>query len=170
MDRKELNIELNLHKMWLNSEFGGRRANLRSADLSGANLNDANLKDADLRRANLSDADLSDADLRSADLRRANLSDADLRSADLSGANLNDANLKDADLRRANLSGADLDYSCLPLWCGGLKFKACEKIAKQLLFHVLSVMQHSNIKIPETKKEIIDYANGFHRAECERLK
>ena len=60
------------------------------------------------------------ADLRDADLRGANLSGADLRRADLSDANLSDANLSGADLRRADLSGADLDYSCVPLWCGGL--------------------------------------------------
>jgi hypothetical protein len=50
MDQKRLDEILKLHKMWLDEEEGGERANLSDANLSGANLSDA-----DLRRANLSD-------------------------------------------------------------------------------------------------------------------
>lgn len=69
-----------------------------------------------------------------ADLRDANLSDANLRRADLSGADLSDA-----DLRRADLSGANLDYSVLPLWCGGSRFKADSKIVRQIIAHVCTI-------------------------------
>ncbi len=71
-----INEILELHKKWLVSENGGKRADLRGADLSGAdlryaNLRDANLRDADLLGANLSGANLSNADLSGADLRYA---------------------------------------------------------------------------------------------------
>lgn len=89
MEQKELDEVIRKHKMWLNNEDGGERADLSFANLSGS--------------------DLSNSDLRRADLIRADLSCSDLRGSDLSGS----------DLRRADLRGADLDFSCLPLWCGG---------------------------------------------------
>ena len=148
-----------------------RRANLRRADLSGADLRRANLSgaylsDADLRRANLSGADLSGADLR-----RANLSDADLRRANLSGADLRRANLSDADLRRANLSDADLrranlDFSCYPLWCGGLHVKTDKRLACQLAYHLCS-MQCDDEEYIKMRNSILGFANQFHRVdEC----
>ena len=105
MEQKELDEILQLHKMWLNDEEGGKCADLRDADLRGANLQDANLRGANLR-------------------------DADLR-----GANLRGANLRGANLRGANLRGADLDYSCWPLWCGSLNVKVDRRIAAQLAYH-----------------------------------
>ena len=53
MKQEELNEILNLHKKWLNSEVGGKRANLKGADLEGANLYGADLNGADLEGANL---------------------------------------------------------------------------------------------------------------------
>ena len=56
---KEQLIEvLARHKMWLNNEVGGVRANLSYANLSYANLSYANLRYANLSSANLSSADL----------------------------------------------------------------------------------------------------------------
>ena len=92
MNNIMLNEILKKHKMWLNNEESGERADLRGADLRGAKLGCA-----DLRGAKLSDADLSGADLR----------DADLRGADLRGTKLGCADLKGADLRGADLSGAE---------------------------------------------------------------
>ena len=69
MKKTELDEILKLHKMWLNNEEGGKRANLFGADLRSADLSCANLRSADL-----SGADLSCANLRSADLSCANLS------------------------------------------------------------------------------------------------
>ena len=109
MSRDELNEILAKHKMWLNNEEGGERA-----DLSGA--------------------DLRDADLRRADLRWADLSGADLRRADLSGADLRRADLRWADLRRA-----DFDFSAFPLWCGGSYFRCGEKLVYQLLAHICTL-------------------------------
>ena len=122
MESEELNKILELHKKWLNGEEGGQCANLSGADLSRANLSSADLYDANLICANLSGADLSDANLICANLSRADLSGADLSGADL--------------------SGADIDYSCLPLWCGA-KFKADDRICKQLVAHALMILKLS---------------------------
>ena len=76
--KEQLSEILAKHKVWLNNEEGGERANLSYADLSNA----------DLSNADLCGADLSNADLRYANLRYANLSYTNLSNADLSGADL----------------------------------------------------------------------------------
>lgn len=68
MTKEKLNEILTAHKLWLQNEDGGRRADLCEADLSKADLCEADLSGADLSGANLSGADLSWADLRGADL------------------------------------------------------------------------------------------------------
>ena len=65
---------LKLHKIWINDNTKGKKANLREADLYGANLRGANLSGANLSRADLYGANLSGADLREANLSGANLS------------------------------------------------------------------------------------------------
>ena len=104
------------------------------------------------KRADLQDADLRGANLRGANLRSADLQDADLRDADLQGANLQGANLR----------GANLDFSCLPLWCGG-QFRADNKIFKQLIAHVVRIMELSEIDQPELIKAMNEYKKGWHR-------
>ena len=94
---------------------------------------------------------------------------ANLRRADLRWANLSRADLRCANLRWADLGGADLDFSCLPLWCGGLDFKIDEKIAKQLMYHVLNLMIYSEIEIPTTPQTLVEFANGIHRSDVEML-
>ncbi|MBR2132045.1 MAG: pentapeptide repeat-containing protein [Oscillospiraceae bacterium] len=71
--KEELEQFLRKHKLWLDDDPEGERANL---------------SEADLREADLSGANLSEADLREADLSGANLIGADLSGANLSGANL----------------------------------------------------------------------------------
>ena len=180
MTREELQEILDKHKKWLNNEDGGEKANLRDANLRGANLRGANLSYADLSYADLRDANLRGANLSYANLRDANLSYADLSYADLRGANLRDANLRGANLRGADLSYADLrcanlDYSCLPLWCGSLLANMDDRQVKQLLYHTLSIVKHSN-NVSETLKEAlltdsnVSIAKEFHRAdECNKL-
>ena len=140
-------------------------ANLRGAGLSEADLSNANLRGADLRGANLRGADLSNANLSNANLRGAGLRGADLRGADLRGADLRGANLRGADLR-----GADLDYSCYPLWCGSLHFKADKRLACQLAYHLCS-MQCDDADYIKMRNSILGFANQFHRVdECGELK
>ena len=120
--------------------------------LSEAVLRGANLGIADLRGANLSEAVLSGADLSGADLGRADLSEANLSGANLSGANLD----------RADLRGANLDFSCLPLWCGA-KFKADERICKQLVAHTLRILELSGEGSKTLLKNMESYKKGWHR-------
>ena len=147
--------KLRLHKMWLNNEEGGKRA-----DFSNTNLSQANLSHANLSQANLSHANLSSANLSGANLNQANLRCADLRCADLS---------------QANLSGADLDYTCLPLWCGSLKANFDDRLAIQLLYHLLSIAKYSTNMSDELKAilltdELKAEANKFHRVyECGKI-
>jgi hypothetical protein len=52
--KQELDEILRLHKLWLENNKDGVRADLRSANLSWADLRSANLRSADLSSANLS--------------------------------------------------------------------------------------------------------------------
>ncbi len=146
MTKEELNQILDKHQKWLNDESGGEHADLTNADLRGANLINANLSDADLRHADLSDADLRHADLRG------------------------------ADLRHADLRGANLDLSVFPLWCGGLDVHIDDRLAAQLLYHLLRNVQYSKNTSEGLKKvlctpELIELANHFHRVdECGRIR
>ena len=120
--QEELEEILRKHKMWLDDEEGGERADLSGAYLSGANLSGADLRGAYLSDADLGGADLSRAYLGGAYLRGANLSDANLGGANLGGADLSRAYLRGAylsgaNLRDADLSGADLRDAICPLSC-----------------------------------------------------
>ena len=53
MEQKKLDEILRLHKMWLNGEEEGERANLRDANLQGASLQGTDLRGADLQGAAL---------------------------------------------------------------------------------------------------------------------
>ncbi|MCK9577568.1 MAG: pentapeptide repeat-containing protein [Clostridia bacterium] len=140
---KTLEQILTDHSKWLRNENGGILANLKLADLQLADLQDADLQDANLRGADLQDADLQDANLR--------------------GADLQGAKLRGAYLQGANLRGAKLDFSCLPLWCGGLNFKIDEKQAKQLMYHVINLMQYSDIDTSKiVKKQIFKWLENSH--------
>ena len=139
-------------------EYDLSKADLRGADLSGADLSWANLRGADLRGANLRGANLNEANLNEANLRGANL-----RGANLSGADLNEANLRGANLRGADLRGADLDFSCLPLWCGGLRLKVDKRLACQLAYHLCS-MQCDDAEFVAMRNSILSFANQFNRA------
>lgn len=65
-----------------------------------------------------------------------------------------------------NLQGADLDFSCLPLRCGGLKWKIDKRLAAQLTYHLCS-MQCDDSEYIKMRNSILDFANKFHRVnEC----
>ena len=59
MKQEELQEILRKHKLWLNGEEGGERANLTLA-----NLPDADLIGAYLRNANLNEVDLNEANIK----------------------------------------------------------------------------------------------------------
>lgn len=53
MEQKELDEILQLHKMWLNDEEGGKCADLQGADLRGVDLQGVNLRGVDLQGIDL---------------------------------------------------------------------------------------------------------------------
>ena len=174
MRQKELQKILGGHIAWLWNKENGERADLTGADLCDADLEDSCLCRADLSGARLHDAkligaDLEGANLRGADLRGADLRGADLEGADLRGADLEGANLRGADLRGADLEGANLDFSCWPLWCGGLAVKVCKRIAVQLAYHFCR-LDCDDPEYIAARNAILDFANQFHRVgECGKL-
>ena len=102
--------------------------------------------------------------------KHANLKGADLRYADLRGADLRGADLRGADLRGADLRRAKLDFACLPLWCGGLNFKIDEKQAKQLMYHVINLMQYSELDVNKVvKKQMYKWLSDSHLVTEHRL-
>jgi uncharacterized protein YjbI with pentapeptide repeats len=108
INQNELKDILEKHKLWVNNEPNGERADLTGADLHGADLTGADLRGANLSGANLHGANMNSVDLSGTDLRDAYLSGTDLNGANLSGANLRDAYLSGTNLHGANLSGANL--------------------------------------------------------------
>ena len=90
-------------------------------------------------------------------------------------ANMRDADLQGADMRDANMQRANIDYSAWPLWCGSLTAHVDDRIAIQLLYHTLSVVQYSPYVSDELKRTlltepVVDIANRFHRVdECGAL-
>ena len=140
MNKKELDVIIEKHGKWLRGDAGGECANLQCANLQGANLQCADLQDANLRGANL---------------RGANLQDTNLRGVDL----------QDADLRGADLQGADLDYSCLPMWCGGSRFKCSPALIRQIFAHVCSLEVIDADEETKTAIEAVrEEARKSHRA------
>ena len=109
------------------------------------------------------------------DGKKADLTGADLRWANLTGANLTGADLREADLREADLRWADIDYSCWPLWCGGLDVHIDDRQAIQLLYHLMRNVLYSKDTSDKLKKalgtkKLITLANKMHRADVDRIK
>lgn len=75
------------------------------------------------------------------------------------------ADLQRVDLEGAQLQGADIDYSCWPLWCGGLDVHLDNEQLKQIAYHLVRNGLFSNKASDETKEElrkILDFANESH--------
>lgn len=139
IDTETIKEVVKLHKMYLECEYGGRRADLSHADLKGADF-----RSADLRRSDFSYADLRDV----------NFSCADLKDSDLSHTDLMDANLSDA-----NLAGVKLDYSSLPLVKETLEADMDDDLVKQLLYFTLSIIKNSKNVSQELKDQFLTEEN-----------
>lgn len=76
-------------------------------------------------------------------------------------------------LRRADLSGADLDFSCLPLWCGGLNIQIDARLARQFLYHALAQKcNDADYQAIIEIEAVWNFVNEFHRiksGECKPL-
>lgn len=78
------------------------------------------------------------------------------------------ANLRESNLSGANMIKSDLDFSCLPLWCGGLDINIDDRQAKQIAYHLVRNVLYSQNTSKEAKeavKPLVDFSNGFHRVE-----
>ena len=186
MEQEELNGVLRRHEAWLKGKLYGERAYLQGEVLCGADLQGKDLRHADLHGAKLRDTDFRNSDLRDTDFRHTDLRHADLRDTELQHTELQHADLRHADLRDTELHGAklyqadmrdaDIDFASWPLWCGSLKAYVDDRIAIQLLYHTLSVVQYSpyvseGVKAKLLTPEIVSLANRFHRVlECGEIK
>lgn len=81
MTKAQLKVILKEHRLWLNHEDGGKRADLRDVDLSRQDLRNIDLSSATLRNVRLRYGTISNVNLRSADLSHVDLSHADLSGA-----------------------------------------------------------------------------------------
>lgn len=85
------------------------------------------------------------------------------------------ANLQKYNLQKCNLKDADLDYSCIPLWGGGLDIHFDDRQIIQQLYHLVRNALYSenvsdDIKVTLSTDELIDLANKFHRVdECGKI-
>ena len=80
-----------------------------------------------------------------------------------------------ADLHGSDLRGINLDYSCWPLWCGSLDAHIDDRIARQLLYHLMRPCLVSPDVSEDFKRalftpELIAEANAFHHVkECGKI-
>ena len=161
MKRKEFDEMMRLHEIWLNGEEDGRCAIMQGEDLRNVNMNRADMRGVNMQRANMLHADMQYANMQCAKMQHADMRHADMRSAEM---------------QRTDMRGANIDYSAWPLCCGSLKAYVDDRIAIQLLYHTLSVVQHSpyvseDVKAKLLTPEIVSLANRFHRAlECGEIK
>lgn len=160
ISREELNEILKEHKLWLEGEGEGERADLSYTNLSGMDLRGVNLKRAilthanliyaDLKYANLAYADLRYADLRCADAENVDFMSADLKYAKLSDANLKRANFKYADSRFADFKYADLRYACtISTGFEGADFES-------------AILRYANLKHADLEGVNLKYADISH--------
>lgn len=186
MKQEELNGALRRHEAWMKGKFGGERADLHGVDLTGADLqgkdlqnvilHHANLHCADLQHTDLQHTDLRHADLQHTELQRAKLQHTELQHSDLRHADLRDTELHGANLYNSDMRGTDIDHASWPLWCGSLQAYVDDRIAIQLLYHTLSVVQHSPYVSEDVKQALLSaenvrIANRFHRVgECGEIK
>ena len=129
----ELEAILDKHKKWLNGDADGKRAILSGYDLRWRNLSGRNLRGSDLRGSDLSCSDLSCSDL------------------------------SDSDLRGSDISGCDMYNACLPLWCGGLHFRADRLFVAQLAYHLCSIICDDEA-VKAVQRSLYAFANEFARS------
>jgi len=173
MNQEEFNEKYEKHLLYLKSDENGKRLsctniNLSNIDFTHLNLSYVTFENVIFKCADFEYANLTCTNLKSADFEGANLKYVDFTHVDLKGANLEGADLRGANLEGANLEGANIDFSCLPLWCGGLNIKIDKRIAVQLTYHLCS-MQCNDIEFQEIRKMLLPFANQMHRTDVPRL-
>ena len=144
----ELEAILDKHKKWLNGDADGERAILSGYDLRGLDLSGYDLRGLDLRGCNLFGCDLRGCDLFECDLR---------------GLDLSELDLFECDLRGSDISGCNMYNACLPLWCGGLRFRADRLFVAQLAYHLCSILCDDE-EVKAVQRSLYAFANEFARS------
>lgn len=155
MIQKELEEVLRKHKLWLENKPDAEKAVFTGRSLKRKDLSKAVLAKADLQHSQWSTCNFSSCDLSGADLRNAILCDCKLYGC----------NLEDCDMRNMHM-----DRCSWPLWRGSLKACVDDTIVLQLLYHALSLAQHSPYVSKTLKAELLTpenvyIANRHYRAE-----
>jgi len=170
----QLDMILEKHKLWLNGEKEGEKA-----DLSGINLSYNELPQVNLQWANLSNTDLSYASVVKGNFSHANMIGAicchtnffmaDLRYANLSCADLSKAKLESTDLLGAILNGTDLrvaylDGSCFPFTYGIADVIVDEKTARLIAAYFCSLRCDSR-EFRKARADILEFAKRSDKAK-----
>lgn len=155
MTQKELEEVQSKHIMWLENKPNGEKALFTDRGLKNKNLTRAIFARADLRHSQWTGCNFTSCDLQEADLKNAILSDCDLHGC----------NLEACDMRNIYI-----DRCSWPLWRGSLKAYVDDNTVLQLLFHALSLAQHSPyvskaLKADLLTKETVYIANRYFRSE-----
>ena len=116
MLQDDINVIINQHKLWLNDDKCGKRADFSESNLINVNLSDMDLRYIDFSGSDLSGCDFSNSDLRgcnliSCDLSYGNFNGCDLRYTDLRGSDLSNCKLTNCDFRGSDLYNSNLKDS-----------------------------------------------------------
>lgn len=155
MSQKELEEAERKHKLWLENKPDAEKAVFA---------------DRSLKNKNLSKAVLAEADLQHSQWNACNFSSCDLSGADLRSAILCDCELYGCNLEKSDMRNIFMDRCSWPLWRGSLKAYVDDTTVLQLLYHTLSLAQHSPYVSESLKSVILDektvyVANQYYRAE-----
>ena len=104
------------HKLWLEDNTKGKRADLSEIDLSEQDLSGMDFSHANMMGINLRGSNLSDANLSYADLSKAYLHNVDLTNATINGACFFNANLTKITMDGCKGEDARFHFACM--WDG----------------------------------------------------
>lgn len=182
LSQAQVDVMLEKHERWVNGAAGGEEASFNSMDISNISLRSSDLSGVDFRNCvgrytDFSDCHLYTSNFEGSKLDHANFAYADLELVGFKNVDLRYVNLSNAKLHYVDFTNANIDYASWPLWCGSLSADIDDKIAAQLLYHVLATIDHSDKVSDELKEKVLtaqnkEIANRFHHVEatsCMRL-
>lgn len=182
LKQAEIDEKLKLHKMWLNNEEGGKKAdfsgvnlshhafekvNLDKANFYGANLQNVRFESCTLQSTTFNAAEASWSKFRNTSLVDANFGNSILQNSefykcDLSGANFKSADLKSIIFENSELKNLNLDKSTLELQ--NIRADFDDKFVVDRMYELLTIVRNSKNVSEETreaflKEDIVKLAN-----------
>ena len=168
------------HRIWLENEFRGKRADFSYTDLEGYDFHGKDLSKADFTGANIIGTDFSGTILKEAvmnnvigvnvNLSGADLSQAELRNAHITHSNLEQINLTHADITGStmwdnNMKNAELKAACF------VRSKLCDSVltganAEQAIF-LLTDVDYVSFKNANCRYALFMYLINGHWADFE---